>query len=66
MHDPFHLHEFTLKSFEELAKKNNYEIVFHQYYVCKTYMPKVVDYFLKPYLNRTNKGMQLCVWLRKK
>ena len=66
MHTPFHLYEFGLKSFREHAKQNNYEIAFHEYYVCKTYMPVIIDYIIKPYMKMTNKGMQLCVWLRKK
>jgi len=65
MHEPFHLHEFGLKSFKEHALANNYDIVHYQYYVCQTYMPKILDYILKPYMKRTNTGMQLCVWLKK-
>lgn len=66
MHKPFHLHEFGLKSFKEHAKQHSYELAFHEYYVCQTFMPKIADYFLKPYMRWTNTGMQLCVWLRKK
>ena len=66
MHTPFHLHEFSLKSFEENARINNYEIAHHEYYVCDTYLPKIFDPILTPYMKWTNKGMQLCVWLRKK
>lgn len=66
MHDPYHLYEFGLKSFKEHAKKNGYEIALYEYYVCQTYMPKIADFFLKPYMKQTNTGMQLCVWLRKK
>jgi ubiquinone/menaquinone biosynthesis C-methylase UbiE len=66
MHEPFHLHEFGLKSFEEHARQHNYELAFDEYYVCQTYMPKIADYILKPYMRLTNTGMQLCVWLRKK
>lgn len=66
MHIPFHLYEFGLKSFIEHAKLNKYEIAFHEYYVGqKTYMPKILDYIIKPYMRWTNKEMQLCVWLRK-
>jgi ubiquinone/menaquinone biosynthesis C-methylase UbiE len=65
MHEPFHLHEFGPKSFQEHAKKHGYELAFYEYYVCQTFMPKVADYFLKPYMKMTNTGMQLCVWLRK-
>ncbi|HEY0030185.1 MAG TPA: class I SAM-dependent methyltransferase [Bacteroidia bacterium] len=66
MHSPFHLYEFGLKSFQLHGKKNNYEIIFYEYYVCNTYMPKIVDFLIKPYMKYTNTGMQLCVWLRKK
>jgi ubiquinone/menaquinone biosynthesis C-methylase UbiE len=66
MHEPFHLHEFSLKSFQLHAEKNNYELAFYEYYVCRTFMPKLIDAVLKPYMKWTNKGMQLCVWLRKK
>jgi 2-polyprenyl-3-methyl-5-hydroxy-6-metoxy-1,4-benzoquinol methylase len=66
MHEPFHLHEFGLKSFQEHSKKYNYDLAFHEYFVCQTFMPKISDYFLKPFMQWTNTGMQLCVWLRKK
>ncbi len=66
MHNPFHLYEFGIKSFIEHSKKNNYEIALTQYTVCETYMPKLLDYIIKPYMKMTNKGMQLTVWLRKK
>ena len=66
MHNPYHLYEFDLKSFSEHAKKHNYEIIWHEYYVCVTYMPKFIDLFLQPLMKWTNTGMQLCVWLKKK
>jgi|TARA_Y100000310_G_scaffold32747_1_gene31023 2-polyprenyl-3-methyl-5-hydroxy-6-metoxy-1,4-benzoquinol methylase len=66
MHAPFHLYEFSLKSFKLHAQQNAYVIAFHEYYVCKTFMPKIVDKILKPYMRLTNTGMDLCVWLRKK
>lgn len=66
MHEPYHLYEFKLKSFQVHSKKYDYELAFHEYYVCQTFMPKIADYFLKPYMELTNTGMQLCVWLRKK
>ncbi len=65
MHPPYHLYEFCLRSFEENSKINNYKIVHHDYYVCETYMPKVFDFMLKPAMEFTKTGMQLCVWLRK-
>ena len=66
MHEPYHLYEFSLDSFKLHAQKNNYEVAFFEYHVCNTYMPKLIDMFLKPYMKRTNKGMQLALWLRKK
>lgn len=66
MHEPYHLHEFGLKSFEEHARQHGYELAFHEYHVCQTFMPQIADYILKPYMKWTNTGMQLSVWLRKK
>ena len=66
MHEPYHLYEFGLKSFQEHARQNNYEIAYSEYYVCETYLPRFIDFILKPLMKWTNTGMQLCVWLRKK
>jgi len=66
MHEPYHLYEFGLKSFQEHSGQYDYEIAFYEYYVCKTFMPGLVDYILKLFMKWTNTGMQLCVWLRKK
>jgi ubiquinone/menaquinone biosynthesis C-methylase UbiE len=66
MHPPFHLFEFSIDSFIKHSSQNNYEIAFYQYFVCETYMPKFLDFFIKPYMKWTNTGLQLCVWLRKK
>lgn len=65
MHEPFHLYEFSLKSFELGAAKEGYEIVKFEYYVASTFMPKILNFILVPYMRYRNKGMQLCVWLRK-
>lgn len=66
MHTPFHLYEFALQSFAAHAKQNNYEIAFHEYFVCQTYMPKIISPILHWYMKKTDKGMQLSIWLRKK
>ncbi len=66
MHVPFHLFEFGLKSFQENGRINNYEIAFYEYFVCQTYMPRFLDFFIKPYMKNTNTGMQLSIWLKKK
>jgi ubiquinone/menaquinone biosynthesis C-methylase UbiE len=66
MHVPFHLYEFGYDSFAENSKINNYEIVFHQYYVCEIYhIPKIFHSLLTSYMRKANKGMQLEIWLRK-
>ena len=67
MHQPFHLYEFDINSFRLNSRLNNYEVVNHEYYVCDIYfVPKVFHGMLKWYMAKTNKGMQLAVWLRKK
>lgn len=65
MHPPYHLYEFGLNSFKEHSKQQNYEIAFHEFYVCNSYMPKIADWVLKPYMKWTNTGMQLCIWIKK-
>jgi 2-polyprenyl-3-methyl-5-hydroxy-6-metoxy-1,4-benzoquinol methylase len=65
MHSPFHLYEFDIKSFENHSKLNSYEIVYSEYYVLKTYLPSKLDFIFKPFMKYSNKGMQLCVWLKK-
>ena len=66
MHNPFHLYEFNLKSFEENARLTGYEVIHFDFYVAQTYLPKILDLFFVPFMEWTKKGMQLCVWLRKK
>ncbi len=67
MHRPFHLYEFGIDSFRFHSNANNYEIAHHEYYVCDIYfIPKIFHGILTWYMAKTNKGMQLAVWLRKK
>ncbi len=66
MHEPYHLYEFGLKSFQEHANKHNYEIADYHYIVCDTFLPSFLDFVLKPYMKSTNKGMQLALLLQKK
>ena len=65
MHNPFHLYEFGLQSFKSHAQKNGYQIADYQFMVCDTFLPKIVDPFLKPIMEKTETGMQLEIWLRK-
>ena len=66
MHEPFHLYEFTLRSFQKHGSLTDYKIVHHEYYVAQTFLPKFLDWILVPFMRSTNTGMQLCVWLKKK
>ena len=66
MHSPFHLYEFDIKSFESLTKKLNFLIVKKRYEVGSIYhFPKFLHGMLKWYMKKTNKGMQLTVYLKK-
>lgn len=65
MHEPFHLYEFGLKSFQAHAANHGYQIADHQFMVCDTFLPKALDFIIKPYMAKTNKGMQLAILLRK-
>jgi len=66
MHPPYHLYEFSKKSFEIFAQNNNCEIADYKYYVCETFMPKILDPILIPLMQKTNTGMEIAIWLRKK
>jgi SAM-dependent methyltransferase len=66
MHPPFHLYEFGLKSFEKHSAKFNYEIAGHRYELCNTFLPKIFDPIMKPIMSKTDTGMELEIWLRKK
>lgn len=67
MHEPFHLYEFDVRSFEALAKKLPFEIAYLQRSVCSIYhIPKVFHPMLKWYMDKTDRGMEMTIWLRKK
>lgn len=63
MHKPYHLYEFSPKSFELNSALNNYRIHSYEYFVCKTFLPSIFDIVLKPIMKWTNTGMQLSLWL---
>jgi len=65
MHNPYHLYEYSRMSFQKHSKMHNYAIADHRYHVCETFMPKAIDFFIKPYMKWTNTGMLLSIWLRK-
>lgn len=65
MHPPYHLYEFSLKSFRRHGRDHGYRVAWYEHYVCESYMPRVVRplFHLAMKLSRT--GMQLAVWLRR-
>jgi 2-polyprenyl-3-methyl-5-hydroxy-6-metoxy-1,4-benzoquinol methylase len=66
MHQPFHLYEFSLTSFEKLAERVNYRIVHHQYHPAEIlYPPRFLQGLYKKLMKWTDTGMQLEVWLKK-
>lgn len=67
MHSPFHLYEFDLKSFELLGEKMGFEICYSRYDVGQVFFfPYFLKKFVYKYMRKTNKGMQLTVYLIKK
>jgi len=65
MHTPFHLYEFDLKSFEELSRKLGFKIEKKNYDVCEIFfIPRIFHFLLTRYMEWTNTGMQLTVYLR--
>jgi len=66
MHNPFHLYEFGLKSFQEAQKKMNFSIVKHHYDVCDINpVPSFLHSPFRKYMEWTDTGLQLTVYLRK-
>lgn len=65
MHSPFHLHEFTVKSFALNGEQNKFKIEDFCFYVCPTHLPKILDPIIRPIMKNTDTGMQLAVWIKK-
>lgn len=66
MHSPFHLYEFGIKSFEELGGKLGFTVERKQHDVCTIFfVPAFLQPIFRKYMELTNSGMQLTVWLRK-
>jgi len=64
LHVPYHLYEFTEKSFEAFAADTNCQIAYSRLFVGETYAPRLLDPMLKRAMASTKTGMQLEVWLR--
>lgn len=66
MHVPFHLYEFDIKSFDELGKKLGFTVIKYRYEVCQIpFIPGLLQPIFRRLMKRTNKGMQLIVYLKK-
>ena len=67
MHNPYHLYEFDIKSFKELGKRIGYSVEYFDYSVCEIYfIPKFLHPLFRWYMKKTNTGMQLTLYLKKK
>jgi len=63
MHPPYHLYEFTLRSFERHGQIAGYRVRRDEIYVAAPYLPRPLAMIAIPYMRRTGTGMQLEVWL---
>ena len=68
MHAPFHLYEFALESFQAHGERAGYRIVEHEFHENGVYflpIPRIFHRPLSSWMRRTDRGMQLTVWLGK-
>ena len=66
MHPPYHLFEFSHRSFEEHAKRAGYELAAYRYWVGDIFnVPRIAHPPLRFIMDRRGSGMQLTVWLKK-
>jgi SAM-dependent methyltransferase len=65
MHRPFHLYEFSDRSFVKQSAAAGYTVALARYHACRSHIPAWVDRVLMPLMARTGTGMQLEMWLRK-
>lgn len=64
MHPPYHLYEFTHRSFFENARRVGYEVASYEYWTNRVYsVPRVLHRPLLKWMERTGSGMQLTIWL---
>lgn len=63
MHDPYHLSEFTLASFQRHGQRAAYRIASHRRLVCSVFLPKPFSTVAAKVMARTQTGMEIVVWL---
>ena len=65
MHPPFHLYEFSPKSFYINAEINHYEIALLKIHPHSITSARILSYFFKKLTEITNTGLRMDVWIRK-
>jgi SAM-dependent methyltransferase len=65
MHPPYHLYEFTVRSFELHGARAGYRVQESTYHPCQSYMPRLVAPAFDRIMEATDTGMQLTLWLTK-
>jgi SAM-dependent methyltransferase len=65
MHPPFHNFEFNIKSFQLNGQELGYRVEESRIFICKTYLPTLIEPIARQVMKYTGTGMQLSVWLRK-
>ncbi len=66
MHPPYHLHEFTEKSFKTHGKRAGYEIAQSYIDICSIpHVPALLKPMFRYWMEKARSDMQLTVWLRK-
>lgn len=66
MHAPYHLYSFSIESFRCLSSKLGLDILRHDYHVNSAlHTPRPLKGLVSSLMRKTNRGMQLTVWLGK-
>lgn len=66
MHVPYHLYEFTPRTFAVHGAEHGYEVVHMDHFVCETFLPGPLDPLAKAIMARTGTGMQFSFWIKKR
>lgn len=66
MHPPFHLYEFTARSFEELAQRLGLKLLQTKIEVCEIFhLPSIMHPLLRLAMSLSKTGMQMTIWVQK-
>ncbi len=65
LHPPFHLYEFTGRSFAALGRTAGYSVVLERIHATSSYLPRFLDPVVLPVMASTRTGLELEVWLRR-